>query len=247
MDSTFYPQAALNRPNNNMSSMYDNSYPDMESGFDSAAGTQLKTQLDAATSKKATIESELSKLKTDPTMLDIQAKMDRVNSQMYSCRASTSGTIVQIVRKRVHDACKDDTNCQERPWQAGNGEIWCGSDSTTAYNTAASQLNAWRSSISSKQTQLDAVNKEIKELNDKLIAYANTNAGKQEVKDKGEVEIKRAESEQIAVAAQAEAQRLQARTQSSNKKIMLISTIIISLISIAVFVWWLRKRKTAKK
>jgi len=49
------------------------------------------------------------------------------------------------------DGMGNQTNCSQadrgkgyRSWKASNGQIWCDSQSTNTYNTAASQINSWK-------------------------------------------------------------------------------------------------------
>lgn len=208
----------------------------------------LKEQLNELQAKKSAAEGELTKLKADATLLDLEAKMNRVRRDIYGCRSSReASSIWTIERKRVHDACKDDTNCQERPWQSADGQIWCGSDSTQQFNRAETQLNTWNKNKEDLSNKIKDYDKQIKDVNEKLLKYADTAAGKQEVETLGKIEQTKAKTQQLVVEAQAETQRQLAKTESTKKRLLWITIGVVALLGIILLIWWIRQRRAAKK
>jgi len=190
------------------------------------AAKALGEQLKSLQEKQEAKETELKALQNDSGMLYLLATKNRVDREGLNTKCDKRGR-----------------QSGQRDWIDGSGVKWCGDDSTNAYNRAARELDAWRTRISNLSTELNTIKAQVKEVNEKLIAYSNTNAGKQEIKDLGDIEKTKAQTEQIMVNAQAEVQRTQAKTQATNKKILWVTIILVSLISIGILIWWIRNRK----
>jgi len=206
------------------------------------AAQAIKEQLDRLMSDKQTLEQEIEKSSNDPTINDYRSKKARIDSQLYGCREERdwfAGTL----RKRVHDTCRDDTSCMERPWIDGSGNIWCSKDSTNWYNTASVEINKNEVYLTAKRAKLSQIDNLIKEKNDQLSKYANTPTGKQEVKDLGEINQIKADIDRAKVEAEAEKQRVQLRIESNKKKFLWGTIILVTLIVIGVLIWWIKKRK----
>ena len=208
---------------------------------------ELKAQIDGLMVDKKRLEEERTNALNDPTILDFKAKKARIDRELYPCKSYTPEQIWGIsygqATQNVHQTCKDDRNCSQRPWVDGSGNIWCGADSTGWYNRASVDINSNMQVVNEKQSKINEIDKQIKELNEKLISYSNTNAGTQEVKDLAEIEKTKLQTEQIKVNVQTEITKNQARKEVNKKSLLWITIIIVVLITLGVIFWWLKSRK----
>lgn len=213
------------------------------------AAAALKTQLEQEQARKDKLEKEIDSLKGDSGMLSMQSKLMRLKDEMKA-HGCVSKFISGKTRRFAHPSCKDDTKCEQRPWIASNGEIWCsaGDDNTTAaFNNADNAVKSWIANINGKQAELAGIDVKIKAINKQLLDYANTPAGKKEIEDIGEVEKQKAQTQQVMVMAQAKQAEVDAE-KAKTKKIITITVIIVLILALAggIF-WYIKKRKAGKK
>ncbi len=121
----------------------------------------------------------------------------------------------------------------------GNGQIWCGADSTTAYNKAKAYVDAQNLKITEAQRTLVAVQNKIKDLTGKLTTYSQSDAGQKEVAITGQVEQSHA-----AVSIE---QEKTAQTQNASKKMMYGVIIGVVVLVIAIVVFLIIKRRNKNK
>jgi hypothetical protein len=114
---------------------------------------------------------------TDPVLAGKIALKTAKEGQLSTLANNVDMNNLDSIKSQI-DGMGNQTNCSQgdrnkgyRSWKASNGQIWCDSQSTNTYNTAATQINSWKGNQNTLSIEIGTLKGEIEAFAGKEKAY----------------------------------------------------------------------------
>jgi hypothetical protein len=114
---------------------------------------------------------------TDPILAGKIALKTAKEGELSTLANNTEMINLESLKSQL-DGMGNQTNCSQenrnkgyRSWKASNGQIWCDSQSTNTYNTAATQINSWKGNKNKLSIEIGTLKGEIEAFAGKEKAY----------------------------------------------------------------------------
>lgn len=102
---------------------------------------------------------------TDPALISKKTLLETKKNELYALENNSDLIRLNGIKNRL-DSGGDNCSSENRrrgykSWLASDGQIWCDSQSTGTYNTAAGQINSWIANQNALKTIINSLQRDI--------------------------------------------------------------------------------------